>query len=119
MAEKHTDTAPLGCTTLDVLHSAIWHHNSGCEPPAHERQYARIPNPQLYEPHRPRMVQTSEAVAKVGRQNNTDLLSGKAFMQRGQGVVRTPSGPATTRAVEEVLLVDGFENRGRTFLEGS
>lgn len=40
-------------------------------------------------------------------------------MQRGQGVVSTPSGPATTRAVEEVRLIDGFQNLGRAFLEGS
>ncbi len=119
IAEEHTDTAPLGRTTLYGLHRAIRHHDSGFEPPANERQNTGIPNPQLHEPHRPRMVQTSKEVAQVGLQNITDLLPGNDFVQRGQGVVRAPSGSATKRAVEKVRLIDGFQHLGRAFLEGA
>jgi len=119
MAQEPTDTPPLGGTILSWLPSAIRHHTSGCEPPAHARQHPGIPNSQLHEPHCPRLVQTAEEVAKVGLQHTTDLLSSDDFVQRGQGVMRTPSGPTTTRAVEAILLVDGFQNLRRTFLEGS
>jgi hypothetical protein len=65
------------------------------------------------------MVQTAKEVAKVGLQNETDLLSCNDFVQRGQGVVSTPSGSAPKRAVEEIRLIDGFQHLGRAFLEGA
>jgi hypothetical protein len=68
IAEEHTDTPPLGRTTLYCLNRALRHHHAGFEPPAKERQNTGIPNPQLHEPHRPRMVQTSKEVAQVGRE---------------------------------------------------
>ena len=67
MAEEPTDTAPLGGTRRDRLHTAIRHHDAGVEPPAHARQHAGIPHPQWYEPHRPRLVQTAEDVPEVSR----------------------------------------------------
>ena len=106
IAQEHTDTAPLEGTTLNCLHCAIRPQDSGFELPAHARQHPGIPNSQLHEPHGLRMVQTAKEVAKVGLQNKTDLLSCNDFVQRGQGVVSTPSGSALKRAVEEIRLID-------------
>jgi hypothetical protein len=115
----HIDTPPLGRTTRYGLNRAIRPHPAGFEPPAQARQTTGSPTPPWHAPHRPRMVQTSKAVAPVGLENRTDLLPGHDFMQRGQGVLRAPSGPATPRAVAEVRLIDGVQTRGRAVLEGS
>jgi hypothetical protein len=66
MAEEHTDTPPLGRTTRSCLNRAIRPHHSGVEPPAKARQHTGLPHPPWHEPHRPRLVQTSKAVAQVG-----------------------------------------------------
>lgn len=102
LAQEPTDTAPLEGTTLACLHRAIRHQHSGFAPPAYERPLPGLPNPQLHEPYRPRMVQTAKEVTKVSLQHKTDLLSSNDFVQRGKGVVSTSSGAATKRAVEEV-----------------
>jgi hypothetical protein len=67
MAEEHPDTPPLGRTTRSGLTRAIRHHPSGVEPPAKARQHTGRPNPPWHDPHRPRLVQTSNDVAQVGR----------------------------------------------------
>ena len=118
-AVRVTDTAPLGGTRLHGLPRAIRPQDSGFAPPAHARQPPGIPHSPLPAPQGPRLVQTAKAVAQGRLSNTTDLLAGHDCVARGQGVGRTPSGAATQRAVEHVRLSDGFQHRGRAWLEGA